>query len=1370
MVRLLLTFVLFAMSLAHAKDFPIDYMNEWQSKNIDLQNSEWLVSHPSPNRTFLVHSKLKVFALITEHISTVPVEKMEEYFAGPFTTEALLNREAFLRKEEGVIDLQGGSDTHVGVRYGGTSFKVAMDEGVARFYERMWSEPGKLWHLSLVSFETASEEMYGDMNFLMEKISKAPVKTTSFFNVLIPEAFAYPSSNAVDARCKINESGEWKKLSGIIPRVKKESKCNDVNIAAANRGNGYGIKLDLSSLSGCTQGPAAAWNSMKQSFLSGLNSLAQATEQKIKQYGCESLKPPKAKGFWDSIGNSFAMQSYTDCLSAAATGAVVSQAWQGIKATLGGIRDLYNWVKAGNNPWSAAVAMVSKSVNGFLCLNAAAQAKVVCEYATHFFIAMGVVVATAATGGALAPVAGAGTAARVAMAVERGMAAARAFIATPYTVTKTIVKAPARIVERVAEVGAKRAERRAALTVTSVGSSAGKARPKLSVRATPRTEPIIRKPASVTPKPKPRPTTAAIVTETEEAGTAELNRQSLRTSRQQSFNEQLSSKGIDPVIAEKRIKEIGIEDYLSENAELMTSADRTRLTELYKDINPNAPPPALTVASNAAVKSPDDVFGIVIGEKYSLEDKQSVLDILSNRLKTQADRDKYFKDHSDIPGYQKRFEELEAKIKADPNREKYAQVIDEYGSTRVAKGNDLTKTQADDLAARKVAKASDVDCNKLNRLYPGSFPSENGLCKKIKFDEDLKGEYCACGNMGKNTFNFLSKCPSTSKGYSTLNGIVDDLALPVTSLPHMCSRVDIPKDKECYMGSTSVAFAGFGGAVQLMCLNKASDRWKSDPEIAKWLNDGELQAGGPQISPSRWSPFSTFPGFQKVVELAARNCPETCSADVLADLKGKFELEMKRIRETVTDPKVLQRLDMEKEAFASYFEDLQVGRRSYPAQARTNAPDFVPVKASPIPDESDRFATLRRAGKLNDSERVSEASSLLDRPLTDAQKEAIIKAHNIGSENGHGYFTYTSQEIARKGIELKKAGFTAPEIRTLMEKGITGSEAVLDRYDGIRASGLATKAVDQLQMAKGDPTKVTELMKTYREQNQVAAQSFASEARTKLAGGDKAYSLVNTGLSIEKYIQAGDVNGAMAMVNSGLGQGMTKEGIIKSLSQRLNLDPNSSRPDILLQRKTFAQVKEQLSPKPVVTPKPVVVETKPQPKPEVKPEVKPEPVAEPVRTPAVAKVVSPREASNLANDYRLGQNGKVKSPELASQYYMQAAEENFKKEMVRKRGYNEGSNYLGDRNIHGALTESLSGDGTVALKMVDRLATETKGGHGLNEFISEMHELNAYSYKNNPQARANMMKIIKSIEENYKDKLYSPQQSMMRAWRSANDW
>lgn len=98
------------------------------------------------------------------------------------------------------------------------------------------------------------------------------------------------------------------------------------------------------------------------------------------------------------------------------------------------------------------------------------------------------------------------------------------------------------------------------------------------------------------------------------------------------------------------------------------------------------------------------------------------------------------------------------------------------------------------------------------------------------------------------------------------------------------------------------------------------------------------------------------------------------------------------------------------------------------------------------------------------------------------------------------------------------------------------------------------------------------------------------------------------------------------------------------------------------------------------------------------------------------------------------------------------------------------SSYLGDRNISAALSESLSGDGSVALKMIERLATETKGGHGLNEFISEMHDLNAYSHKNNPTARANMMKLINSIEQNYKDKLYSPQQSMMRSWRSSNDW
>ena len=1022
MIRLLITLIMLLSSLAYAKDFPVDYMDEFQSSKIDLKNSDWIVSHPAPNRMFLVHSKQNVFALVTEHLSSVPVEKMEEYFAGEFTTEALLSREKFLRKEDGVLDLQGGSNTHEGVRYGGTSFKVAMNEGVSRFYERMWNEEGRLWHISLVSFETASTEMHGDLNYLMERISKAPVKTTSFFNIL-PDAYAQ------DERCRINETTKWRELSGIVPRVRKESKCNEMNIAPQNRGNGYGVKLDLSSLSGCTQGPAAAWNSMKQSFLSGLSTLANATEQKIKQYGCDRLKPPEAKSVWQSITNSFAMQSYTDCLSAAATGAMVSQAWQGIKATLSGIRDLYNWVKAGNNPWSAAVAMVTKEVNGFLCLNAAAQAKVVCEYATHFFIAMGVVVATAATGGALAPVAGAGTAARVAMAVQRGVSAAKAFIATPYTVTKTIVRTPARVVRAAIP------ERRPVSGL--VVSSASRARPQATVRARPRTVTAVaptpsptRTPASTTRRPTPAPDPSPEVRNapTSAEDLAEANRRSLLDTKRSSFDQTLASKDLDLDASQARIREIGIEDFLEEKGDLFTSSEKDRLTALYKEIYPNAP-------------------------------------------------------------------------------------------------------------------------------------------------------------------------------------------------------------------------------------------------------------------------------------------------------------------------------------------------------------------------DSSRLADLRRVAALSDADRLGEAQTLLGRALTDAEKNAILQAHNVGAGTGRGFFTYTREEIVQKGNILRQAGFKAEDIRKLMEKGVTGSlSEALDRYDGIRASAQAKRASDQLISAKGDPAKITELMATYRQQNKLAGDSFASEASQRLRDGDKAYSIVNTGLSIENYVRAGDATSAMAMVQSGLRQGMTKEGIIRDIGRRLTLDQSSARPDLVLERRTWQQVRDQLMPPaPVVTPQRVVPPPRtvtPAPtvaKPEVKPVVQPEvkPVVTPEVTPevasvrqpaAVARQVSPREARDLANDYRLGQNGKPKNPELASQYYMQAAEENFKKEMVRKRGYNEDSNYLGDRNIHGALTESLSGDGTVALKMIERLATETKGGHGLNEFISEMHDLNAYSYRNNPQARQNMIKLINSIEQNYKDKLYSPQQSMMRSWRSSNDW
>lgn len=598
MLRYLIVLIFIFSSLAQAKDFPVDYMEEFQSKNIDLSSSEWIVAHPTPNRMFLVHQRLKTFALITEHISDVPVEKMEEYFAGPFTNEALLSREKFLKNESGVLDLDGGSDTHSGHRYGGVAFKVMMDEGIARFHERMWGDNGKLWHVSLVSFEATSQDssINAELNFLMEKITKAPVHTSSIFNFLIPEAHA-----AVDARCRINEEGSWRQLAGLVPKVKREARCNVANIPAANRGNSSGIKLNLSSLNGCVQGPPAAWNAMKQGFLSGLNTLANATQKRIQSMGCERLKPPEAKTMWQSITNSFAMQAYTDCLTTAATTAMVSQAYQAVKSTLGGIRDLYNWVKAGNNPWSAAVAIVSKEVKGFLCLNAAAQAKVVCEYATHFFIAMGVVAATAATGGALAPVAGAGAAARVAIAMNRGVAAARAFVTTPYTVTRTIVKAPGSAAKKVAGLSVREAAR--SVRVPSVPSMPTTQQRNIASNTS---APSVKPKAKPKPKAPSGPSAPASEKHDDDRADVKLNKASLRVTNRANYDATLRTKGLSLTQVRARVDEVGIEEFLEEKGSLFTSSEKARMIVLHNNLHPepSAPVPVAVTGANPVNADP----------------------------------------------------------------------------------------------------------------------------------------------------------------------------------------------------------------------------------------------------------------------------------------------------------------------------------------------------------------------------------------------------------------------------------------------------------------------------------------------------------------------------------------------------------------------------------------------------------------------------------------------------------------------------------------------------------------------------------------------------------------------------------------------
>lgn len=92
--------------------------------------------------------------------------------------------------------------------------------------------------------------------------------------------------------------------------------------------------------------------------------------------------------------------------------------------------------------------------------------------------------------------------------------------------------------------------------------------------------------------------------------------------------------------------------------------------------------------------------------------------------------------------------------------------------------------------------------------------------------------------------------------------------------------------------------------------------------------------------------------------------------------------------------------------------------------------------------ESARATTLRRNGALTDSQREIAAQARLGRDLTSSQKDAVIEAHNVGSNRaGAGIGNYTQAEIAEKTRILNGAGFSAVERRMLMEDGITGRPA-----------------------------------------------------------------------------------------------------------------------------------------------------------------------------------------------------------------------------------------------------------------------------------------------------------------------------------------
>lgn len=162
------------------------------------------------------------------------------------------------------------------------------------------------------------------------------------------------------------------------------------------------------------------------------------------------------------------------------------------------------------------------------------------------------------------------------------------------------------------------------------------------------------------------------------------------------------------------------------------------------------------------------------------------------------------------------------------------------------------------------------------------------------------------------------------------------------------------------------------------------------------------------------------------------------SDEALAELRGILSLNVAAARSAETD-EFLRLLEEE-----GYIRT--PGGRGPPAPGRVDVPQ-------PTPD------MIRRAGLLPEG-RAAEASEFLGVRLDDSQRAALEAAHLHGRAPGVGFYTYPPEVIFQKGLILRNGGFTAPQIRRLVEEGFVGDLPAAARpgffarlFGGGRSSG-----------------------------------------------------------------------------------------------------------------------------------------------------------------------------------------------------------------------------------------------------------------------------------------------------------------------------
>jgi hypothetical protein len=157
------------------------------------------------------------------------------------------------------------------------------------------------------------------------------------------------------------------------------------------------------------------------------------------------------------------------------------------------------------------------------------------------------------------------------------------------------------------------------------------------------------------------------------------------------------------------------------------------------------------------------------------------------------------------------------------------------------------------------------------------------------------------------------------------------------------------------------------------------------------------------------------------------------SSDLMKNIKEAFQAA--EVRYGCYTPKV--KAEMMCSAVTTILADIATGMGIKGAIAKLSSLKALrKVKRAVAAGEK---VDLKDASKLLKAERLKAAETMLKRELTEAEKKAVMEAHEVGIKEGRGFYTYTQEDITKKARLLREAGLDKDQVRTLMENGVTGT-------------------------------------------------------------------------------------------------------------------------------------------------------------------------------------------------------------------------------------------------------------------------------------------------------------------------------------------